>query len=97
MTIFIIKNAMLSHHNFILKIAVYMNCNQVGKKSNSKFSLLRKESLILLLKSMQQWVKLTPDHKLGKSITVHRIKISILVVEQELEVERRKQIPICIN
>ena len=39
---------------------------------------------------MQQWVKQTPDQKLGKSITVHRIEISILVLEQEFEVERRK-------
>ena len=96
MSIFIIKNAMLSHHNFVLVIDVHMNCNQVGEKLNNKFSLLQKiqklrqESLILLLKSIKQWVKLTPDHKLGKSITVLRIEISILVVEQELEVERRK-------
>ena len=39
---------------------------------------------------MQQWVKLTPDHNLGKIITIHKIEIGILVVEQELVVERRK-------
>ena len=40
LSIFIIKNAILSHHNFILEIAAHMKCNQGVEKLNNKFSLL---------------------------------------------------------
>ena len=40
LSIYIIKNAMLSRHNFILGIAVHIKCNQGVEKLSNKFSLL---------------------------------------------------------
>ena len=40
LSIFISKNAMRSHHNFILRIAAHVKCSQGTKKLNNKFSLL---------------------------------------------------------